>query len=67
MYNYGIGRFIFKLRIYQLPDSTNTIMVSNSKEVRIATFLDRERILLQINKRYLMYDQNGQFIADIEF
>jgi len=35
--------------------------------VKLATFLDQETILVQVSKRYLMFDQNGEFIDEIEF
>ena len=66
MYSLGVKSLYFKLRIYQLPDSTDIFLTQN-KQVKLATFLDKETILVQIAKRYLMFDQNGGFIDEINF
>ena len=37
------------------------------KQVKMASFIDSERILLQIENRYMLFDKIGCFIDEIEF
>ena len=37
------------------------------KKVKMATFIDSERILLQIEFRYMLFDKTGGFIDEIDF
>ena len=59
---------MYEQRMYQLPDSqTQTLVNYGSKNVKLATFLDSETILLQIDYRYFVFDANGEFLDDIDF
>jgi len=51
-----------------MPDSTNTTLVNDTRrKVKLATFLDRERILVQLDYRYLIFDAQGVYIDDVDF
>ena len=57
MYNLGVKRQIFKLRMYQMPDSVSTTLINDTEHsVKLATFLDKQTILVQIGYRYIIFD-----------
>ena len=44
-----------------------TLIRDNLKHTKISTFLDNEKILLQIGSRYMLFNQNGSYIDDANF
>ena len=67
----GNSSLTFKSIIYQLPDSNNVPLLAfnedNETKVKLTTFLDQNRILLQLECRYMIFNQEGTFIGDIDF
>lgn len=67
MYRYG-ECLEFRLRVYQMPDSHQfTLIQDTQKHVDLATFLDDGKIFLKIGNRYMLFNEYGSFIDEIEF
>ena len=51
-----------------LPDSTTkTLMIDNSNEINMSTFLSNGEILLRCAHRYLVFDKDGFFKTQVYF
>ena len=54
--------------IYQLPDSTQTNLIGDyQQKVDMSTFLDNGKILLKVGNRFLLFENDGEFVDEVEF
>ena len=54
--------------IYSLPDNKTNILINDiDDKVDMSTFLTKDRILLKLAQRFLLFDKDGAFIDQIEF
>ena len=54
--------------IYSLPDSTQTTLISDfDRKTDFSTFLDDGQVLLKIGFRFLIFNEIGQFIDEVDF
>ena len=67
IYRYGDQR-IYRMRIYQLPDSTSVSMINDHQDkIDFSTFRDDTNILMSVNNRYVLFDKDGIFRDEVEF
>ena len=67
MYRYGDLR-TYRMRIYQLPDSTQVSLINDHQEkIDFSTFRNDTNILMSVNNRYVLFDKDGIFRDEIEF
>ena len=56
------------MRVFQMPDSMHITMIQNKfDKVDLVTYLNDGRIFLKIGTRYMLFNDSGDFIDEIEF
>lgn len=54
--------------MFQQPDSLASTMVADSEgKVEFTTFMDNDKVLLKIANRFMVFDNIGKFIDEVEF
>ena len=54
--------------VYQKPDSTKrTLIQDHFRKVEMSTFLDENRLMIQIDYRYMIFNTTGVFIGEVTF
>ena len=58
----------YKLQVYQKPDNMNLTLIHDVEDaVQLVTWLDDGNILLKVGNRFLLFNDCGNFIDEIEF
>jgi len=56
------------MQVYQMPDSMNVTLIHDVEDaVELVTWLNEGNILLKIGNRFLLFNDCGNFIDEIEF
>lgn len=67
VYQYG-QHHVFKMRIYQIPDSTSISLINDHEDmINFTTFMDNGNILMSVGHRFALFDSDGYFMDEIEF
>jgi hypothetical protein len=61
-------KLIYKTLVILEPDSLVTTLVADFDEkVDFTTFMDNDRILLKIANRFMVFNNIGEFVDEVEF
>lgn len=67
MYQLG-DKHEYKMRMYLMPDSMHVTLIQNKRDkVDLVTYLNNGSIFLKIGTRYMLFNESGNFIDEIEF
>ena len=67
IYQYGQDH-VYKMRLYQIPDSTSISLINNhDNKINFTSFMEDGNILMNVGHRFSMFDRDGIFMDEIEF
>lgn len=58
----------FKMQVFQLPDSPNVTLIQNRQDaISLVTFCEDGLVLLKLGPRFLLFNDCGNFLDEVEF
>ena len=58
----------YRVRTYMQPDNNDVLLLRDfNNKVQMSTFLDDSNILVKISDRFMVFNQEGKFIDEVEF